>query len=84
MQEYWRYSYPLHTKNTVPAWAVPVLSTCGPALVFVVWFILTPVNRLEMHNIILGLISSVMTCALATNLIKITVSPQPTRLVYHQ
>ena len=33
LQELWRLSYPLHTKNTVPAWAVPVLSTCGPALV---------------------------------------------------
>lgn len=74
-QEIWRYSYPLHTKNTVPAWLVPVLSTFGPASVFIAWYLIwRPVNsRWEMHNLILGLLASVMACALITNAIKITV-----------
>ena len=73
MQETWRYSYPLHTKNTVPAWAVPVLSTCGPASVFIAWYIICRPSRWEMHNLILGLMASVFACALITNMIKITV-----------
>lgn len=73
IQETWRYSYPLHTKNTVPAWAVPVLSTCGPASVFIAWYIIWRPSRWEMHNLILGLMASVFACALITNMIKITV-----------
>ena len=76
MQETWRYSYPLHT-NTVPAWVVPTLSTCGPATVFVVWYLIWRPGRWEMHNLILGLMASVFACALITNLIKITVCPFP-------
>ena len=73
LQETWRYSYPLHTKNTVPAWVVPTLSTCGPASIFVVWYLLWRPSRWEMHNLILGLMASVFACALITNMIKITV-----------
>lgn len=73
LQEYWRYSYPLHKTNTVPAWAIPVLSTCGPTVVFVIWYVLAPVSRWEMHNLILGLLADVMSCALVTNLTKISV-----------
>ncbi|DBA69975.1 TPA: hypothetical protein ACH3X2_012463 [Trebouxia sp. C0005] len=77
-QETWRYSYPLHTKNTVPAWAVPVLSTCGPASIFIAWYIIWRPSRWEMHNLILGLMASVFACALITNMIKITVGrPRP-------
>lgn len=77
-EETWRYSYPLHTKNTVPAWVVPVLSTFGPATVFFVWYMLYRPSRWEMHNLILGLMASVMACALITNMIKVTVGrPRP-------
>ena len=75
LQETWRYSYPLHTKNTVPAWVVPTLSTCGPASVFVVWYLICRPSRWEMHNLLLGLMASVFACALITNMIKITVHP---------
>eukprot|EP00891_Asterochloris_glomerata_P008515 jgi/Astpho2/8515/Aster-x1528 len=77
-QELWRLSYPLHTKNTVPAWAVPVLSTCGPALVFTIWYFAAKPSRWEMHSIALGLLANVMACALVTNVIKLSVGrPRP-------
>ncbi|KAL3145164.1 hypothetical protein ABBQ38_001763 [Trebouxia sp. C0009 RCD-2024] len=76
--ETWRYSYPLHTKNTVPAWVVPTLSTFGPASIFIVWYLIWRPSRWEMHNLILGLMASVFACALITNMIKITVGrPRP-------
>ena len=74
VQETWRYNYPLHTRNTVPAWVVPVLSTCGPTSIFIAWYIIWRPSRWEMHNLMLGLMASVFACALITNMIKITVS----------
>ena len=35
----WRYSYPLKA-NTVPSWAVPVISLLGPGGAFLVFYIL--------------------------------------------
>ncbi|KAK9805596.1 hypothetical protein WJX72_006866 [[Myrmecia] bisecta] len=77
-QEYWKYSYPLHKKNTVPAWTVPVISTCGPTLIFTVWYFVCKPPRIEAHNTILACLHAVFATALVTNLIKLGVGrPRP-------
>ena len=73
-QEYWKYSYPLHTKNTVPAWSVPVIATGGPLLVFAFAALFSKPARLELHNVILGLITAVLVTSTVTNLVKLGVS----------
>ena len=73
-QEYWKYSYPLHTKNTVPAWTVPVIATGGPLLVFAVAAFFSKPARLELHNLVLGLLTAVLVTSTVTNLVKLGVS----------
>ena len=74
VQEYWQYSYPLRVRNTVPSWAVPVISTMVPAAAFAVHNFVTKPTRLEAHNTLLACWSAVFATALATNLIKLGVS----------
>jgi len=77
-QEYWRYSYPLHQKNTVPAWMVPLIATAVPLLVILAIATLHRLPRLESHNVVLGLFSSVLITACITNLVKLGVGrPRP-------
>lgn len=77
VQEYWKYSYPLHQKNTVPSWTVPVIATLVPlAIILVVSLIFRP-PAAENHSAILGLFSAVIITALLTNLIKLGVSFLP-------
>lgn len=75
MQEYWKYSYPLHTSNTVPAWTVPVIALGIPLLVLGLLAAFLKPSRLELHNMILGLFASVFITATITNLVKLGVGP---------
>lgn len=77
VQEYWKYSYPLHQKNTVPAWTVPLIATALPLLVIAAIGAYSKLPRLEMHNVILGLFASVFITACITNLVKLGVSLHP-------
>ena len=77
-QELWRYSYPLRG-DTVPAWAVPLISLFSPVAVILLhaacW---RQSSRLEAHSAILAALSCVITTALVTNLIKLGVGrPRP-------
>lgn len=74
MQELWKYSYPLHQKNTVPAWTVPLIATAVPLIVIVSIAANSKLSRIEVHNTILGLFSSVLITACVTNLVKLGVS----------
>ena len=74
LQEYWRYSYPLHENNTVPSWTVPMIATVGPLLVIAVLSLVFRPTRAELHSVIMGLLSSVFITATLTNIIKIGVS----------
>ena len=72
--ELWRYSYPLHANTErVPAWAVPVVSFLGPAAVLTAYKFVFKPSRLEFHNLLLGLGGSVLSTALFTNFVKLTV-----------
>ncbi|KAK9799711.1 hypothetical protein WJX73_001576 [Symbiochloris irregularis] len=76
--EYWRYSYPLNTRNTVPSWSVPLVSTLGPTIAFVAYFVIMRPSRLELHNTILTCWSAVFYTAVITNLVKLGVGrPRP-------
>ena len=78
-QEYWPYSYPLHQKNTVPAWTVPLIATLVPLAFILAIATLHRIPRLEFHNVVLGLFSSVLITACVTNLVKLGVG-QPSTL----
>ena len=72
-QEYWHYSYPLRTRNTVPSWSVPLIATLIPAAAFALHNFLVKPSRLEAHNTLLACWSAVFATALVTNLIKLGV-----------
>ena len=50
-----------------------MISTCGPAAVLVVYYLVAGASRLELHNTLLGCLSCVVATALATNLVKLSV-----------
>ena len=75
-QEYWHYSYPLRTRNTVPSWAVPLIATLVPAAAFALHNFLVKPSRLEAHNTLLACWSAVFATALVTNLVKLGVRPR--------
>ena len=76
-QEMWKYSYPLHVKQQVPAWAVPTISVLGPIVVIGIWAVIVRPRRAEIHNTIMAALYAVFFTALVTNLIKIGVSLHP-------
>ncbi len=76
VQEFWRYSYPLH-KDSVPSWSVPVISLCGPAAVLIAYFHIADTPRLEVHNAVLNGLMCVITTAFITNLVKLGVRLVP-------
>ena len=76
-QELWKYSYPLHQKNTVPAWTVPLIATVVPLLIIAAIGAYSKFSRLELHNLILGLFASVFITACITNLVKLGVRHRP-------
>ena len=73
VQEWWQYSYPLKTRNTVPSWSVPLIATLVPAAAFALHNFLVKPSRLEAHNTLLACWSAVFATALVTNLIKLGV-----------
>lgn len=72
-QEYWRYNYPLHVNNTVPAWTVPLIATLVPLSVICLAASVRKPTRVELHNAILGLFYAVFITATVTNLTKLGV-----------
>lgn len=65
-------SYP-HGPNTVPSWSVGVISIIFPITCFVVYKYMRQRPALELHHLILGLMTAVTVTAAITNCIKVPV-----------
>ena len=63
----------MNTRNTVPSWSVPLVSTLVPVSVFILYFVVMRPSRLELHNTILACWNAVIVTAVITNLVKLGV-----------
>ncbi|KAJ8490850.1 hypothetical protein OPV22_012571 [Ensete ventricosum] len=68
--------YPFKT-STIPSWALPIIAIVLPALIFIAFYFRRR-EVYDLHHSILGLLFAVLTTAIITNAIKVTVGrPRP-------